>query len=554
MFLKRFKRAHDAGRYFNQANEYWREAKQYVLEGKQKRADDSLVEVIRCCQLATECDERMGDAYILLSNALMNLANQMSEQAESAQHESLLSRAAAVIHFWHSLPYRNYPISKNAKIGEQLWRKVIQEIMQKESMSESTALSLLDSYRDSLAADTISPTSFAKTRDIVLSGSSLRLKNERVDLRSRLQRLDSLVEQLKNTAKQSPEFMDFAEFLDKYWSKLREVEQDITPQQLGELFTSFLTFLNAFNQSSHIELIEESPPTERNLSFSGFSKAQLEVILDSIIVVFLIGSIWKTNAVDSDDSRKYAVLVAKVVTWKLDSISSEPHISTSALGFSLWKLMTPWEGKPETKNPWLQETLEETLSPETWHFLKILPEVMQRRADKEQAPEDRLFRREKLLDSLKYEGKIAIADIEIMERIQKAFHNDDFREVIGWMGWLFPLLQLSEYLKLTSNPKEEKLMTEQGKFFGGLLNTTVHGARQAEDWHGLIMAIGLCELVGVREKSDEVLRFLCDRIGKEGIESRLREIERRPRMLIEDTIVNRIQRYLGLTNHKTQSA
>ena len=174
--------------------------------------------------------------------------------------------------------------------------------------------------------------------------------NDRVDQKSRLQRLDSLVEQLKNTAKQSPRFTDFAEFLDKYWSKLREVEQDITPQQLGELFTSFLTFLNAFNQSSHIELSEESPPTETNLGFSGFNKAQLEVILDSIIVVFLIGSIWKANAVDSDDSRKYAVLVAKVVTWKLDSISSEPHISTAALGFSLWKLMTHWEGKPENDN------------------------------------------------------------------------------------------------------------------------------------------------------------------------------------------------------------
>jgi hypothetical protein len=266
LFWKKFKQAHDAGRYFNQANEYWREAKQYVLEGKQKCADKSLVEVIRCCQLAIECDERMGDAYILLSNTLMNLANQMSEQAESGQPEFLLSRAAAVIHFWHSLPYRNYPISKNAKIGEQLWRKAIQEIIQNKAMSESTALSLLDSYRDSLAAETISPKSFEKIKGIIFETKSAQ----------------------------------------------------------------------------------------------------------------------------------------------------------------------------DTESPWLQEPLEETLSPETRHFItKILPEIIQRRADKEQVPKDRLFRREKLVDSLKYEGKIGIANIEIMERIQKAFQNSDFREVIGWMGWLF---------------------------------------------------------------------------------------------------------------------
>jgi hypothetical protein len=87
---------------------------------------------------------------------------------------------------------------------------------------------------------------------------------------------------------------------------------------------------------------------------------------------------------------------------------------------------------------------------------------------------------------------------------------------------------------------KEKLLTEQGKFFGGMLNTAVHRARQAEDWHGLLMATGLCDLVGVPEKRDEVLRFMCDRIGKKGVESRLQEIEWQPRMLIEDTIVSRI--------------
>ena len=374
MFWKRFKQSHNAGKLFKQANEYWRQTKQHVYEGRQKYADETLVEVIRFCQLAIESDERMGDAYILLANALMNLANQMSEQAESSQHEFLLTRAAAVIHFWHSLPYRNYPISKNAKIGEQLWRNAVQELRHDKSLSESDALSVLDSYRDSLATEISSSKSFERIKGII--------------------------------SKNAP--------------------------------------------------------------------------------------------------------------------------------------------APETEHPWLQEPLEETLSPETKHFItKILPEVMQRKFDKEQVPEDRLFRREKLVDSLKYEGKTDIADIEIMERIQQAFHNNDFREVIGWMGLLFLLVELREMVMLASDLKE-KWMAEQGKFFGGLLNTAVHRARQVEDWQGLVMAIGLYELVGVPEKSDEVLQFLYDRIGKEDVESRLQEIEQQPRMLIEDTIVNHIHRYLGL--------
>jgi hypothetical protein len=371
--LKRFKQAHNAGKYFNQANEYWREAKQYVLDGKQKCADESLVEVIRFCQLALECDERTGDAYILLSNALMNLASQMSEEAKSRWYEFLLSRAAAVIHLWHSLPYRNYPISKNAKIGEQLWRKTIQEIIQTKSISESNALSLLDSYRDSLAAESISPRSFERIKGIIF---------------------------------------------------------EITSAQ-------------------------------------------------------------------------------------------------------------------DTESHWLQEPLEETLSPETQHFItKVLLEVIQIRADKEQFPTARGYGLDKLTDSLKCEGKISIAYEEIMERIQKAFHNNDFREVTGWMGWLFPLLILREQLILIPDSRE-KLMGERWKFFGSLLMTAVDTARQVEDWHGLLMATGLWELVGIPEKRDEILQFLYDRIGKEGIESRLREIERRPRMLIEDAIVNRIHRYLG---------
>jgi hypothetical protein len=160
LIWKRFNQAHKAGRYFNQANEYWSQAKQYVLNDKLKHANESLIEVVRLCQLAIESDKRIGNAYILLANALMNLARQIPEQEKPVLHDYLLSRAAAVIHLWHSLPYRNYPISKNAGIGEQIWIATVKEISNSKSLSEAAAISLLDSFIDSLATEAISPESF----------------------------------------------------------------------------------------------------------------------------------------------------------------------------------------------------------------------------------------------------------------------------------------------------------------------------------------------------------------------------------------------------------
>jgi len=376
LIWKRFKQAHDAGRYFNQANEYWREAKQYVFEGKQKSANESLVEVIRFCQIAIESDERMGDAYILLANALMNLANQVSERAEPSQRDYLLSRAIAVIHFWYTLPYRGYPVSKNAKIGEQLWTTMVQQLTHNKSLSESAALPLLDSYRDSLAPETVSPKNFEEIKRI-----------------------------------------------------------------------------------------------------------------------------------------------------------SSKTAST-----------------PETKQPWLQETLEETLAPETWHFLtKILPEIMQRESNKEQVPSDRLSyilaKGEKLVDSLKYEGKIDIADIEIMERIQKAFHNDDFREVTGWITWLFLLQELRLKVMLDSD-EEKDLIAKQSGTLLEMLKTTSFRARQAEDWETLLLIASFCEWVDLPKWRDEVLETVYDHMDERAVAKRLLDIKRQPRMLIEDAMVNRLQSYL----------
>lgn len=177
MFWKRFRRAHEAGRYFNQANEHWREHKQHVLEANQESADNSSLEVIRLCQLAIESDERMGDAYILLANALMSIATRLSEQAEANRREFLLTRAAAVIHFWHSLPYRDYPISKNARIGEQLWETAIQQLRHDNCPSERAVPSLSDSYRDSLAPQVISPRSYAEIKGAVF-GTASRAETE----------------------------------------------------------------------------------------------------------------------------------------------------------------------------------------------------------------------------------------------------------------------------------------------------------------------------------------------------------------------------------------
>jgi hypothetical protein len=169
MFWKRFGQTQRAGRLFNQASENWEQRQYFLLEGDKERATEASIEVIRLCQLSIQKDGRTADAYVLLATALLSSASQFSRRKNPDQYEFLLSRAAAVIHLWYSLPYKGNLISEStAAVGERLWRITVDQIMQDKKLSETDMVTLMYTYRNKLAANTISPASFPEIQKVIM--------------------------------------------------------------------------------------------------------------------------------------------------------------------------------------------------------------------------------------------------------------------------------------------------------------------------------------------------------------------------------------------------
>lgn len=186
MFWKKFKQAQSANELFNQASEQWRRRQRFMGEGDEERERAACVEVMRLCQLSIQADERMGDAYVLLANALTVAASHGSGRLDKERYEFLQSRAAAIIHFWYTLPHREYPITKNTAIGERLWRIMVDDISQDKSLSKDAVIELIESYRDSLSGEAISPGSFEKIRGMIL-GTVSTPEPDRWELREPLE-------------------------------------------------------------------------------------------------------------------------------------------------------------------------------------------------------------------------------------------------------------------------------------------------------------------------------------------------------------------------------
>lgn len=161
MFWKRFRQAQSAGTLFKQANEHWRKMQAYV-EIDESRLCDELAQVVYFCQQAIHQDSKCGDAYILLANALTSAASHGPSQSNLERYEFLQSRAAATIHLWYTLPHRSYPITtgNNTKLGDSLWDMIVGDICHDKNLQRNAAISLIESYRDTLAAHTISPDSY----------------------------------------------------------------------------------------------------------------------------------------------------------------------------------------------------------------------------------------------------------------------------------------------------------------------------------------------------------------------------------------------------------
>lgn len=157
MVWKRFTQSRSAGMLFNKAADNWRRRQQYLLQGDDDNAQKACAEVVRLCQLTIQSDQKEGDAYVLLANALLSATSRFSKHTHPDQHKFLYLNGAAVIQLWHSLPHRGYPITKNQEIGDNLWRITVDEIKAYEGLSENEALDLMESYKNRLAHKSISP-------------------------------------------------------------------------------------------------------------------------------------------------------------------------------------------------------------------------------------------------------------------------------------------------------------------------------------------------------------------------------------------------------------
>ncbi len=169
MFRKRSK-TKPAAELFDQAREQWQWRKHFIATGNDKGDRNACTKIIRLCQLAIENDSQIGDIYVLLANTLLSVAAHFSKSTDQEQYEFLWFRGAAVIHLWHSLSRGGYLVTKNPDSGEKLWRTTIDQLAENKGISESRAVALLNSCRDSLANRAITPTSFHELQDMIARG------------------------------------------------------------------------------------------------------------------------------------------------------------------------------------------------------------------------------------------------------------------------------------------------------------------------------------------------------------------------------------------------
>jgi len=192
---------------------------------------------------------------------------------------------------------------------------------------------------------------------------------------------------------------------------------------------------------------------------------------------------------------------------------------------------------------------EKTLSPKIWNFLvDIMRKGVKEKLDIEQVTTDHSSQFKLALDKLdKLEDYLDSTRLDAWEQVYERFcqadHDSDFRQAIGWLTWLFILWNHRERITPDGDSKEH--IAEVWKLLGVILRVTIDKTRKAEDWASLFLALGFYDWLGMLAQRDGILQFIYDQIGEQAVESRLLDIERNPRMMVESLLVSRLQRYLG---------
>lgn len=173
-FFERFGKTRTAGRYFNEANKYWKIAERPFKAKDEFALVQNLVEVIRNCQLALGEDDNYGDAYVLLADALLLAGVSDPIKADKERSWYLVTRAAAVIDTWYTLPNRDYPITKNVRQGEKLFRTILGIVNAGELEADKYPMKLINSYREQYANNAISPEGLEEISDVLLNRPYLK--------------------------------------------------------------------------------------------------------------------------------------------------------------------------------------------------------------------------------------------------------------------------------------------------------------------------------------------------------------------------------------------
>ena len=169
--LKNFGKTHAASRYFKEANKYWKNAERPFKTKDEFALVQNLIEVIRNCQLALAEDDNYGDAYVLLANALLLAGVSDPIKANKERSWYLVTRAAAVIYTWYTLPNRDYPITKNVRQGEKLFQTILGIVNAGELEAKKDPMKLISCYREEYAKDAISQRGLEEISDVLLNRS-----------------------------------------------------------------------------------------------------------------------------------------------------------------------------------------------------------------------------------------------------------------------------------------------------------------------------------------------------------------------------------------------
>lgn len=122
-----------------------------------------LGEVIRLCHWAITVDKRNGDLFVLLANAYSILDTCV--QSSMTDHAFYKRWAGAIIQYWIDSPLKQFPYTKNIKIGEALYESILKEFMFTHNASRETIIPLMKTMTEDYLDIAISPTSYEKIKN-----------------------------------------------------------------------------------------------------------------------------------------------------------------------------------------------------------------------------------------------------------------------------------------------------------------------------------------------------------------------------------------------------